>query len=110
MGREHSLHWTSTTPPAQIQATEVEAASQGTAFQVIATLPASLREYTWQPPTSRLLYCIRETHQDNSIRYSNVVEIASEGSNIHIRRVGDRLLIENYIGAVEIYNLSVSGS
>jgi hypothetical protein len=105
MGREHRLHWTSTTPPAQIQAIEVEAASQGTAFQVIATLPASLREYTWQPPTSRLLYRIRETHQDNSILYSNVVEIASEGSNIHIRRVGDRLLIENYIGAVEIYNL-----
>jgi hypothetical protein len=105
MGREHRLHWTSTTPPAQIQAIEVEAASQGTAFQVIATLPASLREYTWQPPTSRLLYRIRETHQDNSILYSNVVEIASEESNIHIRRVGDRLLIENYIGAVEIYNL-----
>jgi hypothetical protein len=105
MGREHWLHWTSTTPPAQIQATEVEAASQGTAFQVIATLPASLREYTWQPPTSRLLYRIRETHQDSGIRYSNVVEIASEGSNIHIRRVADRLLIENYIGAVEIYNL-----
>jgi hypothetical protein len=105
MGREHWLHWTSTTPPAQIQATEVEAASQGTAFQVIATLPASLREYTWQPPTSRLLYRIRETHQDGSILYSNVVEIASEGSNIHIRRVADRLLIENYIGAVEIYNL-----
>jgi hypothetical protein len=105
IGREHRLHWTSTTPPAQIQAIEVEAASQGTAFQVIATLPASLREYTWQPSTSRLLYRIRETHQDNSILYSNVVEIASEESNIHIRRVGDRLLIENYIGAVEIYNL-----
>jgi len=105
MGREHRLHWTSTTPPAQIQAIEVEAASQGTAFQVIATLPASLREYTWQPPTSRLLYRIRERHQDGSILYSNVVEIASEGSNIHIRRVADRLLIENYIGAVEIYNL-----
>ena len=34
-----------------------------------------------------------------------MVEIASEGSNIHIRRVADRLLIENYIGTVEIYNL-----
>jgi len=34
-----------------------------------------------------------------------VLEIASEGRTIPIRRVGDRLLIENYIGAVEIYNL-----
>jgi hypothetical protein len=34
-----------------------------------------------------------------------VLEIASEGRTIHIRRVADRLLIENYIGAVEIYNL-----
>jgi hypothetical protein len=34
-----------------------------------------------------------------------VLEIASEGRTIPIRRVADRLLIENYIGAVEIYNL-----
>ena len=34
-----------------------------------------------------------------------MLEIASEGRTIHIRRVADRLLIENYIGAVEIYNL-----
>jgi hypothetical protein len=35
----------------------------------------------------------------------DVLEIASEGRTIPIRRVADRLLIENYIGAVEIYNL-----
>jgi len=34
-----------------------------------------------------------------------VLEIASEGRTIPIRRVADRLLTENYIGAVEIYNL-----
>jgi len=34
-----------------------------------------------------------------------VLEIASEGRTISTCRVADRLLIENYIGAVEIYNL-----
>ena len=34
-----------------------------------------------------------------------MLEIASEGRTIHIRWVADRLLIENYIGAVENYNL-----
>ena len=34
-----------------------------------------------------------------------MLEIASEGRTIPIRRVADRLLTENYIGAVEIYNL-----
>jgi len=34
-----------------------------------------------------------------------VLEIASEGRTIHTCRVADRLLTENYIGAVEIYNL-----
>jgi hypothetical protein len=34
-----------------------------------------------------------------------VLKTASEGRTISIRRVADRLLIENYIGAVEICNL-----
>ena len=34
-----------------------------------------------------------------------MLEIASEGRTIPTCRVADRLLIENYIGAVEIYNL-----
>ena len=34
-----------------------------------------------------------------------MLEIASEGRTILTCRVADRLLIENYIGAVEIYNL-----
>jgi len=34
-----------------------------------------------------------------------VLEIPSEGRTIPTCRVADRLLIENYIGAVEIYNL-----
>ncbi len=105
MGRSHGLHWTSTTPPMQIKAIAVEAASESSSFQVIATLSASLREYTWQPPTPRLLYRIREARQDGSFLYSNVVEITSEGSNLNIRRVGDHLLIENYVGSVELFNL-----
>jgi len=34
-----------------------------------------------------------------------VLEIASEGRTVPTCRVADRLLTENYIGAVEIYNL-----
>ena len=34
-----------------------------------------------------------------------MLEIASEGRTILTCRVVDRLLIENYIGTVEIYNL-----
>ena len=34
-----------------------------------------------------------------------MLEIASEGRTVPTCRVADRLLTENYIGAVEIYNL-----
>ena len=105
VGQKHWLKWTSTTPTSLVESIEVETASDGNLFRVIATLPPSSREYTCPPLTSRAFYRIREQHKTGDFLYSNVVEISSHGTIPVIRQVGDRLLIENYEGAVTLYNL-----